>query len=230
MLEGTRAVTDALDAGVRPRLVVVRADFDEDRVPNLPPDTQVRVLEPRLFNELAGTEHPQGVLAVVPFPDLPVPANPSMLALVIDRVRDPGNLGTLLRSAAGGGVDQVLIAAETVDPFNPKAVRAGMGAHVRLPIHQVDQETFANALEGYEVVALADAHGDVEYDRVDWTRKAAIMIGGEAEGASRRGRELATMTVRIPLARGIESLNAGVAGSLLIFEAARQRRLSGQNA
>jgi TrmH family RNA methyltransferase len=228
LLEGTRAVADALDAGVLPRLVVVRADWPEDRLPDLPAGVPVRVLSVGLFNDLAATEHPQGLLTIVPFPDLPVPSSPDLLTLVVDGVRDPGNLGTLLRSAAAGGVDQVLIAEGTVDPYNPKTVRAGMGAHMRLPIIHVDHEALTISLGRHEIIAVADANGARDYDRVDWTRPSALVIGGEAEGASGLSRDLATVMVRIPLVRGVESLNAGVAGSLLIFEAARQRRLAAQ--
>lgn len=229
MLEGGRAVSDALAAGIVPRQLVVRADYADDRVPVMSPGVPMRVLGVELFNALAGTEHPQGILAVVPLPDLPLLPSPDRFTLVADGVRDPGNLGTLLRSAAAGGVDEVLIAAETVDPFNPKVVRAGMGAHLRMPIHHIDSDALADVLRGHEVIAVADADGDEDYDRVDWTRSSVIIVGGEAEGASWLSSRLATVTVRIPLERGIESLNAGVAGGLLIFEAARQRRRAGEN-
>lgn len=229
MLEGTRAVDDALALGAQPRLLVVRDDLARDVPFDLPDGTQVRVFSRHLFNELAGTEHPQGVLAVLPFPDLPARLSTSPLTLVADCVRDPGNLGTLLRSAAAGGVDEVLIAAGTVDPFNPKVVRAGMGAHLRVPIRPVGDDGLEAALGRHDVVAVADADGEVEYDLIDWARSVAIVIGGEAEGPSIRSAQLATVRVRIPLERGVESLNAGVAGSLLIFEAARQRRRALQN-
>lgn len=229
MLEGIRAVDDALALGAHPRLIAVRADLARALPVVLPAGVPVRVFTPHLFNEIAGTEHPQGLLAVLPFPDLPVQPSAAALTLVADRVRDPGNLGTLLRSAAAGGVDEVLIAAETVDPFNPKSVRAGMGAHLRVPVRQTDDDDLAAALHEHEVVAIADADGEIEYDRLDWTRSVAIVIGGEAEGPSIRSARLATVRVRIPLERGVESLNAGVAGSLLIFEAARQRRRALRN-
>lgn len=229
MLEGTRAVHDAIAAGMAPRMVVVRADTAPDLLPALPPDVSVRVLGIDLFNTLAETEHPQGIIAVLPFPGLPVRLSSSPLTLVVDGVRDPGNLGTLLRTAAAGGVDRVVIAEETVDPFNPKTVRAGMGAHLRLPMQQVEQDALEDVLRAHEIIAVADAGGDLDYDRVNWTRPAAIVIGGEAGGSSRLSHDLATVMVRIPLERGMESLNAGVAGSLLIFEAARQRRRATEN-
>ena len=91
-------------------------------------------MEPRLFDKLSEVQAPQGVLAVFSWPDIPVPDSATPLVLVLDRLRDPGNLGTLLRSAAGAGVSAVYLTAESVDPWNPKVVRAGMGAHFRLPL------------------------------------------------------------------------------------------------
>jgi TrmH family RNA methyltransferase len=146
------------------------------------------------------------------------------LVMVVAGVRDPGNLGTLFRSAAGAGVDHIMLTDGTVDPYNPKCVRAGMGSHFQASFSAVDTDILANVLSSLRIVGLADAAGDVSYDRVDWTGSSAIIVGGEAAGATQVVRELATVRVRIPLAHDVESLNAAVAGSLLVFEAARQRR------
>jgi TrmH family RNA methyltransferase len=179
---------------------------------------------------LSEVPHPQGVLAVAPMQeerDLPVPsASLHPLIVIADGVRDPGNLGTLIRSAAGAGADHLVIGPETVDPYHPRAVRAAMGCHFRLPISHRTWEQLAPILRNYEVIGLADATGDAVYDTVRWTLSSAIVIGGEAFGPSAEANGQATVRVSIPLARGVESLNAGVAGSLLVFEAARQRRAS----
>ena len=87
----------------------------------------------------SGTETPQGLIAVLPFPRLPIPSNPKMI-LIADSLRDPGNLGTLLRSAAAAGVQAALLPPETADAFAPKVVRAGMGAHFHLPIRELEWE------------------------------------------------------------------------------------------
>jgi TrmH family RNA methyltransferase len=166
-----------------------------------------------------------GLLAVVPFPRLAPPARPSLL-LIADALRDPGNLGTLLRSAAASGVDAVLLAPETVDAFNPKVVRGGMGAHFRIPIVVADWAQIALRVLGMEVW-LAAAGAESLYTQVDWTKPCALIVGGEAEGVSEPATKLATGRVRIPLARGVESLNAGVAASVILFEAARQKGAAG---
>jgi len=228
VVEGLRAVDDVLAAGARPRAVYIREDLDRALIPDIAPDIPVRVVLSRLFNTLTDVPHPQGILAILPIPDEPEIPQPSSntapFVLVIDGVRDPGNLGTLLRSAAAADVDHVMIGPESVDPYHPRAVRAAMGAHVHVPFSHGTWEILAERLMRFDVVALADAGGDVNYDHLSWTGSAALIVGSEAFGPSSFAWEASSVRVAIPLARGIESLNAGVAGSLLMFEAARQRR------
>jgi TrmH family RNA methyltransferase len=144
----------------------------------------------------------------------------------LDGVRDPGNMGTLFRSAAGAGVNHLIIGPECVDPYHPKAVRAAMGAHLRIPSSYADSGEFADYCRDFPLVALADAGGNALYDSVSWQSASVMIVGGEAFGPTSESREVANVIVSIPLANGVESLNAGVAGSLLMFEAARQRRIS----
>ena len=144
--------------------------------------------------------------------------------LVADGVRDPGNLGTLLRTAAGAGVTEVIVTPNSVDPYNPKCVRSAMGAHFLVSLRQMSLEGVSEYLLRLPVIALADANGDAAYDEVKWTSACAIIVGSEAFGPNQVLFELATAYVRIPLARNLESLNAGVAGSHVVLEAARQRR------
>ena len=228
VIEGLRAVRDGLEAGEQPRLVLLRQDERADvllRELGIAPDDPVlRRVEPRLFDKLSEVQAPQGVLAVFPWPEIPVPESQTPLVLVLDRLRDPGNLGTLLRSAAGAGASAVYLTPESVDPWNPKVVRAGMGAHFRLPLLAFD-EAAATLQQNLPLRAATAADGPVAYDTVDWTQPAALIIGGEAEGVSPHLAAWASETVAIPLALQVESLNAAVAGSILLFEAARQRRL-----
>ncbi|MDL1927272.1 RNA methyltransferase [Anaerolineae bacterium AMX1] len=138
-----------------------------------------------------------------------------------DQIRDPGNLGTLIRSADAAGVDAALIPPETADPFAPKVVRAGMGAHFRLPILSMGWEDIVRESEGLQVW-LADMDGEPCW-QADLRAPLALIVGGEAEGASAAARRLATRQVKIPMAGKAESLNAAVAGSVLMFEAMRQK-------
>lgn len=228
VVEGLRAVRDGLLAGEQPRLVLLRQDARADLLLHelgiAPDNPALRRVEPRLFDMLSDVQAPQGVLAVFPWPEIPAPETQTPLVLVLDRLRDPGNLGTLLRSAAGAGVSAVYLTPESVDPWNPKVVRAGMGAHFRLPVLPFDEDAAAR-LQDLPLRAATDASAPVAYDAVNWAQPAALIIGGEAEGVSPHLTAWATEAVAIPLAAQVESLNAAVAGSILLFEAARQRRL-----
>jgi len=207
--------------------VLVRQDEPEAwRDLPLPAAVPARVVERRLFDRLSDVQTPQGILAVFPFPSLArVLDDPAPLALVIDRLRDPGNLGTLLRSAAAAGVNAVYLSPETVDPWNPKVVRAGMGAHFRVPLVALDVGALDELRQRLPRRVVASAAATQPYDASDWTGAAALVIGGEAEGVGPELKAWGTEEVGIPLDRRIESLNAAVAGSIILFEAARQRRL-----
>jgi TrmH family RNA methyltransferase len=169
------------------------------------------------------TVTPQGILAVLPFPDL-APPEPPTFVLIGDRLRDPGNLGTLLRTALAAGVEQVLLAPGTVDFSNPKVLRSAMGAHLRLPIVDADWDTIAEVVSGCDVW-LAAAAGGRCYTEVDWTRRAALILGSEAHGAGETAYSLAQGRVSIPIQPAVESLNAAVAAAVMLFEVVRQRRL-----
>ena len=196
---------------------------------------------PSLMKSLSDTETSQGILAVLSFTQLPITNYPTFL-LIPDQIRDPGNLGALIRSADAAGVDAVLIPPETTDPFAPKVVRAGMGAHFRLPILSMGWEEIRQLLAGSAShltrqdesnpsgathprmrVMLADMEGESCWE-TDLRRPLALIVGGEAEGASEQARRLASQKISIPMAGRAESLNAAAAGSVLMFEVVRQRR------
>jgi TrmH family RNA methyltransferase len=226
VVEGFRAVRDALQSGALPRLVLVR-EGEEASAAALPltARTPPRRVAARLFDRLSELQTPPGILAVFPLPDLaPDPDDAAPLLLVLDRLRDPGNLGTLLRAAAAAGVSAVYLTAESVDPWNAKVVRAAMGAHFRVPILPFTAAAGAALAERIPLRVLSEAGAARPYDAIDWSGPAALVIGGEAEGIGPELAEWGTETAAIPLAGGVESLNAAVAGGVILFEAARQRR------
>ena len=183
-------------------------------------EIEVEEVSESLMNSLSDTETPQGILAVLELNQLPIPDSPDFV-LIPDRIRDPGNLGTLLRTAAAAGVQAVFLPSETTDAFAPKVVRSGMGAHFHLPIQSMKWEKIRREIEGLEVY-LADMDGQ-SYWEINLLEPLALIVGSEAEGASEEARELATQKISIPMSGYIESLNAGVAGSVLMFEVVRQR-------
>jgi TrmH family RNA methyltransferase len=234
--EGTRLVQEALTAGLAPDLVLYTVDWGDTPAGAalleslVEPAVLALPVSQEVMAGCSDTETPQGVLAVLPFPRHRIPSEPS-LVLVVDQVRVPGNLGTILRTAAAAAVELVLLPPGTVDPFNPKVVRGGMGAHFRLPILQLDWAGLEKQLVGLDVW-LAAAGGGTRYDQVNWTRPVALIVGGEASGAGDRAARLATGDagperfggrVHVPMPGGMESLNAGVAAGVLLFEIVRQR-------
>ena len=180
----------------------------------------VEEISESLMKSLSDTETPQGIFAILEPTQLPIIDSPNFI-LIPDQIRDPGNLGTLLRSAAATGVQAVLFPPETTDAFAPKVVRAGMGAHFRLPIRSMNWEEINVQTRDLQIY-LADMDGQSCW-QTDLRPPLALVIGGEAEGASEEARKLATQRISIPMPGNVESLNAGVAGSILMFEVVRQR-------
>jgi len=152
--------------------------------------------------------------------------NLQSLCLICDRISDPGNLGTLLRTSAAANVDAVLLSPDTVEAFNPKVVRAGMGAHFHLPIDSLSWAEIKERTTNLKIY-LADAQHGIrtkQYDLVNWVQPCALIISSEADGASDEAKAIAQESVYIPMQRNVESLNAAVAGSIILFEAVRQRK------
>jgi TrmH family RNA methyltransferase len=183
---------------------------------------EVEEVSLNVMKSLSETETPQGILAVLQLFQLPLPKSLNFI-LVPDQIRDPGNLGVLLRTAAATGVQAVFLPPETTDAFAPKVLRSGMGAHFQVPIHSMMWD------EIHEVVTsaglqflLADMDGQSCWS-TDLSKPLGLVIGSEAEGASAEARKLATQKISISMVGNVESLNAGVAGSVLMFEVVRQR-------
>lgn len=182
----------------------------------------VEEVSKNIMKSLSDTETPQGILAVLELSSLPIPSLVNFV-LIPDQIRDPGNLGTLLRSAAATGVQAALLPPETTDAFAPKVVRSGMGAHFRLPIHAMTWDEIEHICKSANLqIYIADMNGRSCWE-TDLRQPIALIVGGEAEGVSDEARELTTQKISIPMAGRVESLNAGVAGSVLMFEVVRQR-------
>lgn len=222
--EGVRLVEEAVLADWKCRFALYDETLSErgrSQVESLrSKGVDVEEVSVSVMKSISETETPQGILAVVEHVQLPIP-NSSNFILIPDQIRDPGNLGTLLRSAAAAGVQAVLIPPETTDAFAPKVLRSGMGAHFRLPIHSMGWGEIANAVNGLQVY-VADMDGRSCWE-TDLLQPVVLIVGNEAEGASESARKLANGKISIPMSGETESLNAGVAGSVLMFEVMRQR-------
>lgn len=228
LVEGIRLLEEMVRAGIQPAFFFVTPDAARDPgahalLESLQALTdQAFILSPSVLRTVADTRTPQGIVAVVPFVELPVPEEPDLI-LVVDGLQDPGNLGTLLRTAEAAGVDQVILAPGTVDPYNPKVVRGGMGVHFRLPIALARNWDEIVQRLGDRPVWVAEATGERAYYDVDWTPPTALIVGSEAHGAGPQAHQLASGRVAIPMRGRAESLNAAVAAAVILFEALRQR-------
>lgn len=226
--EGVRLVSDALDLGARPlRFYVERERLERTTAgraltARLDASRIVEVSGPAA-RALGDAETFQGIAATFPLEvaDPGEPAGP--ILLLLDGVQDPGNAGTLLRSAAAAGLTRLVAVRGGADPFGPKSVRAAAAALFALRIARLTDGTIDRLLGGRRLV-VADAHGAQLYDRFDWTEPTVLVVGSEARGPGDDLLQRADARVQIPLAPGIDSLNVGVAASILLFEAARQHR------
>jgi len=184
---------------------------------------EVEKVSDTLLNSVSETETSQGIIAVLNHSPLPIPQSLNFI-LILDQIRDPGNLGTLLRTAAAANAQAVFLPPETTDAFAPKVLRAGMGAHFRLPVRAMTWGEIRRVSESAKLkVLLADMDGASCW-QTDLRTPLALMVGGEAEGASAQARSLAHDKISIPMPGEIESLNAAIAGSILMFEVVRQRK------
>jgi TrmH family RNA methyltransferase len=227
VIEGVRLAEEASRAQIAPHLVLHTDPLDArgraalNQLARL--GAPVEIVSPQVMASISDTETPQGLLAVLPSSFISHPSSFSF-ALVLDRLSDPGNLGTLLRTAAAAGVQAVFLAPGTVDVYNPKVVRAAVGAHFHLPLVEASWDELRDPLSRL-VVWLAEAREGEAYDRVDWRQPCALVIGSEAEGPSEAARQFTPRRVHIPMPGPAESLNAAVAAGVLLFEVTRQRRI-----
>lgn len=223
VLEGDRLIADALLAQGKPNIALYspeRADYDliahiQERECSLLPVSE------SVLQHVSDTQQAPGLLAVFQLPRPPMPTFPERI-LILDGVREPGNLGTILRTAAAAGLDLAILAPDCVDPYNPKAVRAGMGAHFRLPL----VESSWNEISRYcreLAVYVAMPSASKSYTEVNWRESWAFIVGNEAQGISEQALELARYPISIPMLGGTESINVASAAAVILFEAQRQR-------
>lgn len=210
-------------------LVVVDDQHDDDAIAasiaaTAPAD--VLVVSRALFSEIATMPPDVGALAVVAAPTTPADTPPGAFCLLLDGVQDPGNVGSIIRTAAAAGVDQVVMSPTCAFAWSPKALRAGQGAHFLTTLIEgvpLDGWCRTFGAQGGRVVAsVVDPHAIAVYD-ADLRGRLALAIGSEGAGVSDAVLAQTDMRVTIPMAPGNESLNAGAAAAVLLFEAARQR-------
>jgi TrmH family RNA methyltransferase len=230
-LEGPNLVEEAIRAKVRLQCVFVSTAQDaEAHQRALPPGTEILLFPRDVLSSALATETPQPVAALVDPPrwtwEQVLGSNTSQppLIVVLAGLQDPGNLGTILRSAEAFGATGIVSLPGTVNPWNPKAVRASAGSVLRVPLVTADPpDAFARFRASGIEVLVAAAGAAPSADRVRLAHPVALLIGNEGNGVPNAIAELADGAVRIPCPGLVDSLNAAVAASVLLYEASRQR-------
>lgn len=230
LLDGAHLVAAYRDhVGLPEQLVVSKSGQENDEIINIIKEIEIvplLVLNDELFHRLSSVSTPTGVIAVVKTPRLAaVPADPGP-CVMLEGIQDPGNLGSILRSAAAAGIKQVYMSKECVHSWSPRVLRAGMGAHFMLSIYEsVDLVALTRTYQGC-VVATGHRSPHSVFD-TDLTGKIALVFGNEGTGVSHEMQDLARV-VSIPMPGKTESLNAAAAAAICLFERVRQMRESGK--
>jgi RNA methyltransferase, TrmH family len=250
VVEGAELLRTALRAGAAIESVYLAPEAEEDPATReacqqaLETGARLFILGPGVLERVADTVTPQPVLTILPMMDNDVAGTEAVagadgraaaeepLIVVLVDVRDPGNAGTVLRTADASGVNAVIFSGESVDPYNPKTVRASAGSLFHVPFSvQPDPVALAASFKarGYRTLATVARHGD-DYATLDWSVPTVLFLGNEAAGLGAEVRQAIGGAVGIPMDGRAESLNVGVACAVLCFEALRQRRLRGAGA
>lgn len=249
LLEGPHLLETLLNASLWPHEVYYQPELLQrtaegaallERLLHTPALREPQLIEvsERVIEALGETQTSQGVVSILPLETLNVevlqqrrqPGTRPCL-LILDDLADPGNMGTILRTALAADVERILLTPHCVDYYSPKVVRSAAGAHVALPVEtNVDWETISERITSHcgdkPRVLLAEAGSSQMYYEQDLTQPFALIIGNEAHGPSAEAHALATLPISIPLANAVESLNAAMATGIILYEAVRQNAVA----
>lgn len=222
IVEGTKMVQEAINENAEIELIVIRSGYSfEFDV------TKIDVIETseNVFNELTEVVSPQGILAVIKKKESikSIDANDNYI-IALDGIQDPGNLGTIIRTADAANLKQIIVSKDTVDSYSPKVIRSTMGAIYRVNVIEVDNlsQTLNNLkTDGFEIVTT-QLDGEKSIYDINYNKKIVVM-GNEANGVSKQVQNISNHKVKIPMQGKAESLNASVATSIMIYEYVRQR-------
>ena len=227
LIEGENLIEEARKSGISPEYLIFREDYEGPALRQASSAMEAVQMSRALFTEIAQTETSQGVLAVAAAPALSPEAFYEACGekniVVLDRLQDPGNIGTIIRTAEAAGYGGIVAIKGTGDVYSPKTVRAAAGSVFRLPVLQAaEAEDAARRIKrsGRRLVATA-MDGAVLYSETDLRGNAALVIGNEGNGISEEMFALADLKVRLPMRGAVESLNAAVAAAILMYETVR---------
>ncbi len=229
VVEGIKMIKEAPEGWVQ-KVYLAERVLGSAEANNLRELYDCEVVSDGVFDAVADTSTPQGVLALVKMPVYPLDAllrDKRTLLLALESIQDPGNLGTMLRTGEGAGITGILMNHTTVDLFSPKTIRSTMGSIYRVPYYVTEDLPGVLSRLKQRQITLCAAHlaGAVSYDAPDYTRGGtAFMIGNEGSGLTEELSNLADVRIKIPMEGQVESLNAAISASLLMYEVLRQKR------
>lgn len=231
VIEGIKMFEESRDLGHLIKAYVSER-FYENKIATTPyyfKEVPYEIVSEHVLNEAAETKTPQGIMATVKMPSYSIDdmiKNKATNLVLLEDIRDPGNLGTIVRTAEGAGFTGIILSKTSVDMYNPKVIRSTMGAIYRMPFIYVEDFIDTLQLLKENEITLYAAHlkGQQYYDEVEYEDKCAIMIGNEANGLSNESAALASKYIKIPMCGQVESLNAAVASAILMYEIYKRRR------
>ncbi|MCB1258040.1 MAG: RNA methyltransferase, partial [Microthrixaceae bacterium] len=236
LIDGPTLLAEALDSGVNlDRVFVESKSIDDAVIDRARGVTRVREVSDGTLAKVLDLVNPNGMVAVAKMGAAPLSSSPGLsdaiggadLLLVLVDVADPGNVGTMLRAAEASGCAGVVVAGDSTDPFSPKVVRASAGSLFRLPVHLAgDPVETLESIRSVGLRALATVVGEGRAPEDIELCGSAIVIGNEAHGLDREIVDACDGTITVPMTGRVESLNAAMAATIVLFEAARQRRAS----
>lgn len=229
-IEGLRFVNEALSENIDIKYIVISETFkrENDVSQLLNSGVNIYLASDKIIKELSDTDTPQGIIGVIPYLQFENKTSEKQghkTYVVLDAIQDPGNMGTIIRTSDAVNVDRIVLSKGCVDIYNPKVLRATMGSIFRVSITRVeDLKDYIIGLkhQNFEVLA-AHLKGTENYFHVDLTGNTAIVIGNEANGICDEVSLACDKLVKIPMLGNIESLNAGVSASIILYEILRQR-------
>ena len=229
VVEGVRLSEEAVHSGVLPETILFTDELSArgmELLRTIPSGKTTFIkIPPDLMRKVSATEADQGLMLIIPLQSNPIIGKVDFV-LILDQIMDPGNLGTILRTASAAGAQAVIMAPGCVDPFSPKVLRSGMGAHFNIPIATLtwpEISEFCQRPGNALAICLAESSAGTSMWTMDLRQPIAIIIGSEADGASEEAKRVAGMVINIPMPGGSESLNASIAAGILLYEVVRQR-------
>lgn len=232
LAEGIKMYEEAPEASVKDVYIIeetLKKMQQDEKMAQKLNRTGYELVSAEVFQKMSDTQTPQGVLTVLKRPkyqldDLLKVKDP--MFVILEDLQDPGNLGTIVRTGEGAGVSAVIMSKNTVDIFNPKTIRATMGSIYRVPFLYVDsmEETIQSLHKTGVKTYAAHLKGETYYDSFSFAKGCAFLIGNEGNGLKKETADIASSYLKIPMEGQVESLNAAIATSLLMYEAHRQRK------